>query len=433
MVKYTYLLVKFTLLFWCGLVKYAYRFVGWYHLSSEMMQRKTTTPKGHTWEKKMTKTPAKELLLAEPTANSASRLVIQALKASQDLSGVVMPDVLRTRWLGDQPKPQGVFTGLNAERFKKYKNPSVGKYGVITNIDFFEGKQFSTLAVPVYFWWIKAYKGMIEIKLCWQAGEEARKVGDMVLLEEGQLESAVQVFEYYQVSIPSLVSNNSYLNPFDFWQVLLPTCIHLKGTEQAVQTWQVCAVFSEVFRMLKPVDRDLFLAIMLRDDRFDRYTTFAASSNNHHHSDHGLLVHTAEVLLEILRIAPEYVRKSKRCDLSLTLLAGLLHDGAKADDYYRVAPNTYVTNQNCKLLGHEQTMMKWIAVACAQDVNYPQERQLQLEHAICAVRKQHDQSGVRKRKTPESFLVHEADCASARDFNLGRPSCLLNLEVSVGG
>jgi hypothetical protein len=41
------------------------------------------------------------------------------------------------------------------------------------------------------------------------------------------------------------------------------------------------------------------------------------------------------------------------------------------------------------------------------------------------VKRQHDQSGARKRKTPESFVLHEADCASARAFDKGEKSVLL--------
>jgi 23S rRNA maturation-related 3'-5' exoribonuclease YhaM len=118
--------------------------------------------------------------------------------------------------------------------------------------------------------------------------------------------------------------------------------------------------------------------------------------------------------------------------LSLTLLAALLHDLAKVGDYYRLAPNVYSTNMNCELLGHEQTMLKWIAVACAVSGCYPSERELALEHAICAVRKQHDQAGARKRKTPESFVLHKADCASARAFDLGQPSVLLTQHFVCG-
>ncbi|EDM83174.1 hypothetical protein, partial [Limnobacter sp. MED105] len=87
---------------------------------------------------------------------------------------------------------------------------------------------------------------------------------------------------------------------------------------------------------------------------------------------------------------------------------------------------------NCELLGHEQTMLKWIAVACAVSGCYSSERELALEHAICAVRKQHDQAGARKRKTPESFVLHKADCASARAFDLGQPSVLLTQHFVCG-
>ena len=77
-------------------------------------------------------------------------------------------------------------------------------------------------------------------------------------------------------------------------------------------------------------------------------------------------------------------------------------------------------------------MLKWIAVACVVSGCYPTDRELQLEHAICAVKKQHDQSGARKRKTPESFVLHEADCASARAFDKGETSVLLAHQFAQG-
>jgi hypothetical protein len=114
---------------------------------------------------------------------------------------------------------------------------------------------------------------------------------------------------------------------------------------------------------------------MLQSNRFSRFLKYAASTRSHHNGDHGLVLHTAEtvanVLLGFLAASPWQRSIGKPAfDLSLTLLAALLHDAAKVDDYYRLAPDVYSTNLNCKLLGHEQTMLKWIAAACSNSGNY---------------------------------------------------------------
>jgi hypothetical protein len=218
-------------------------------------------------------------------------------------------------------------------------------------------------------------------------------------------------------------------NPFDYAIAQLPSILNQAGGT-AICALSLCEFLSEAFRLLSPEDRSLYLGIILQSNRFPRFLKYAASTRSHHNCDHGLLLHTAEtvanVLLSFLAASPWQRSIGKPAfDLSLTLLAALLHDAAKVDDYYRLAPDVYSTNLNCKLLGHEQTMLKWISAVCAVSGGYPIERELQLEHAICAVKRQHDQSGARKRKTPESFVLHDADCASARAFDKGEKSVLL--------
>jgi 23S rRNA maturation-related 3'-5' exoribonuclease YhaM len=176
---------------------------------------------------------------------------------------------------------------------------------------------------------------------------------------------------------------------------------------------------------------------MMRNDRFDKFIKYAASTMSHHNQEHGLLIHTAEtlanVILAAVRTSPEKQNSTKpEFDLSLTLLAALLHDVAKVEDYYRLAPGAYSTNLNCQLLGHEQTLLKWIAIACATSGTYPAERELRLEHAVSAVSREHDQTGARRRKTKDSFVLHDADCASARNFDKGIESVLISQQFVQG-
>lgn len=325
---------------------------------------------------------------------------------------------------------QGALAGLNSPQFEKIRsNLSLAKVGYVIEKSHFNGTLYAKVGVPVYQYSRRGYRGMLFANLACR-GEDT--LGDRRTIEvvPEHWQTAPQAWECHWV--PELIpaQEDPDCNPFDYAQALLPESLELRGGAETVHTASLCEFLSEVFRFLNPVDRALYMDIMVQGNRFTKFLNYAASTRSHHKQEHGLLIHTAElvahVLLDALSTPREQLnRRNPRFDLSLTLLSALLHDAAKVDEYHRLAPGVYSTNLNCELLGHEQTMLKWIAVACAVSGSYPARRELKLEHAICAVKKQHDQSGARKRKTPESFALHQADCASARAFDKGETSVLL--------
>jgi hypothetical protein len=349
---------------------------------------------------------------------------------------VAMPETVYIR--RNQGSPfKGALEGLNEPQFGRLgSNFSVSKRGFIAENNHEDGVNYTKVALPVYCALRKSYKGMLFVNLAHRGADMLSDYSSLEI-EARVLECAMKVGDYYWVN--TMIPSHSGLdcNPFDYAQAVLPATLQQAGGDEVIDTSSLCGFLSEVFRFLNPEDRALYLEIMGQGKRFNKFLKYAASTRSHHNQEHGLLLHTAEtvanVLLKALATTPEGRASSKPpFDLSLTLLAALLHDAAKVDEYYRLAPDVYSSNLNCELLGHEQTMLKWIAVACAVSGCYPTDRELKLEHAICAVKKQHDQSGARKRKTPESFVLHEADCDSARAFDKGETSVLLAHQFARG-
>lgn len=308
--------------------------------------------------------------------------------------------------------------------------------GFVTSVSDRVSAQLAEVHVPIFCTLRHLYKGMIKLNLAWPVTEQAPiQPHSLIRLDLPVLVQANSDGAHYWISQPEVAEEPNWINPFHYAQLVLPESLPQPGSKVKISTQGVCEILAEVLRSLQPCDRQLYCDIMIHENRFKRFLLYSASARQHHNTDHGLLVHTAETVGNLLLNAPNHIAAQKtvqkqpqpsKPDLSLALLAALLHDAAKVEDYYRLASNVYSTNLNCELVGHEQTMMKWIAVACAISDAYPKDRQLHLEHAICAVKKQHDQSGVRKRKTAESFMLHEADCKSARNNGMGELSCLIS-------
>ncbi|MEH6999321.1 MAG: hypothetical protein V7542_13055 [Limnobacter sp.] len=323
----------------------------------------------------------------------------------------------------------GAFSGLNMPQFAKLGTGiSVAKCGYVVQRQQHGGAFYVRLAVPVYSAADHVYHGMLFVNLAC-SGPDSLEHHSIVKVLPSLWAHAVDDGKNCWVSGLSPAEDEPEYNPFYFAAAKLPSKLNQAGST-AISASSLFEFLSEAFRLLTLEDRNLYLGIMLQSNRFSKFLRYAASTRSHHNGDHGLLLHTAETVANILLdflAASSWQRSIGKpaFDLSLTLLAALLHDAAKVDDYYRLAPDVYSTNLNCKLLGHEQTMLKWIGAACAVSGGYPVERELQLEHAICAVKRQHDQSGARKRKTAESFVLHDADCASARAFDKGEKSVLL--------
>jgi hypothetical protein len=361
--------------------------------------------------------------------STQNRIMKAHFALGSQVGDVAMPEVIRVDHERGRPF-EGALSGLNEPNFRKIgTNFYLANRAIVVKKRFNQGVLHLDVMVPVYSPMQKCFKGMLQVKLACKSEDS---IDDHRSLEVDLQMWASAVFDGNTYWVERLTPDDEPLeyNPFDYAQALLPATINQPNGDVLINTASLCEFVSEVFRFLRPEDRALYLEIMLQGNRFPKFLHYAASARSHHNKEHELLVHTAEtianVLIKAMVTKPEK-RNSKKppFDLSLALLAALLHDAAKVDEYHRLAHDVYSSNLNCELIGHEQTMLKWIAVACAVSGCYPVDRELQLEHAISAVKKQFDQSGARKRKTPESFVLHEADCASARTYDKGETSVLL--------
>lgn len=151
--------------------------------------------------------------------------------------------------------------------------------------------------------------------------------------------------------------------------------------------------------------QSLFNTIFWCGERFKRYCVGQSSIRHHHACLNGNLAHSvevAEIMLSLLHLYPE----GNGC---VAIMAGLLHDAGKADEYYDRGGNTVLSNRG-RLLGHKVTIIEWIAVAREKmRVGIPDQVYVSLVHALTATGSAAAYSGLREAKTPEAALLTHAD------------------------
>ena len=162
---------------------------------------------------------------------------------------------------------------------------------------------------------------------------------------------------------------------------------------------------SELFTNLPYYFQAMFNAIFWCGDRFKRYCVGQSSIRNHHAFANGNLEHSievAEIMLSLLPIYPDGNR-------GVTIMAGLLHDAGKADEYSERYGDTVLSHRG-RLLGHKVTIVEWIAIAREKiRVGVPDAIYISLVHALTAVGSTAAYSGMREAKTPEARLLSHAD------------------------
>lgn len=151
--------------------------------------------------------------------------------------------------------------------------------------------------------------------------------------------------------------------------------------------------------------QSLFNTIFWCGERFKRYCVGQSSIRHHHACVNGNLEHSvevAEIMLSLLHLYPE----GNNC---VAIMAGLLHDAGKADEYYDRGGNTVLSNRG-RLLGHKVTIIEWIAVARDKmRVGVPDQVYVSLVHTLTATGSAAPYSGLREAKTPEAALLTHAD------------------------
>jgi 3'-5' exoribonuclease len=96
------------------------------------------------------------------------------------------------------------------------------------------------------------------------------------------------------------------------------------------------------------------------------------------------------------------------------LMAALLHDAGKADEYRLGYSGLELTTRG-KLVGHRNTIIEWIAAAIAHArITLPESHYLGLIHALTSARGAPDWLGLREPCTLDAVLLSAADRLSGQ-------------------
>lgn len=160
----------------------------------------------------------------------------------------------------------------------------------------------------------------------------------------------------------------------------------------------------------------LFNSVFWCGERFRRYCTGPSSLRGHHACQSGNLRHSVEVAETMLHL----LRLYDTADPGLSVMAGLLHDAGKADEYIQRSGGMAMS-QRGKLLGHKMTVVEWLAVARSKmRMGVPEDAYLSLVHALTASVGAPEYLGLREAVTPEAMLLSQADRASGKADLLNR-------------
>ncbi len=170
--------------------------------------------------------------------------------------------------------------------------------------------------------------------------------------------------------------------------------------------------------------RHLFNAILWDADRFRSFCHAPASIRNHHAYPGGLLQHTIETAELALKLSED----TPGVHHSLMLMAALLHDVGKAEEYEPNRGSGWHMTDRGKLIGHGTTIIEWLASAAAQPcVDLDDELYLALLHILTAKQGAPDWLGLRVPAMLEAEILSQADRLS------GKSNLLQYLQNPHGG
>ena len=170
--------------------------------------------------------------------------------------------------------------------------------------------------------------------------------------------------------------------------------------------------FRQLWEQLSRPMRAWFNALFWHQPgRWERFLMGPASIGYHHARKHGLFIHSVDCALRALRAAQD----DALVDVDVLLMASLLHDLGKADEYVLSKRfNACKLSERGALMGHRLSTLEWMAAAreVVQAQDAPDEaRVMAVYHAINACNAQ-DWVGLRPPRTPEAFYLASADALS---------------------
>ncbi len=148
--------------------------------------------------------------------------------------------------------------------------------------------------------------------------------------------------------------------------------------------------------------RFLFNAIFWNGGRFERFCTMPSTICGQPSGGNGNLRHAVEVAVTMR----DRCRASGEGSPSLCILAGLLHDAGKADEYRLHTSGEWALTDRGRLLGHKITVMEWVAEANAKwNLMLPERNYMALMHCLAASINAPDWLGMGRPATPEAALL----------------------------
>lgn len=162
--------------------------------------------------------------------------------------------------------------------------------------------------------------------------------------------------------------------------------------------------------------RHLFDAIFWQGGRFHRFVAGPSSLKGHHRAPNGNLRHSVEVAEHAVALAAV---DTVAC-AEVLILAGLLHDAGKADEY-RLVRQRFELSDRGRLVGHRHTVIEWIAAARAcHRVIVPEADYLALVHALTCAKGAPEWLGLREPQSLDAAILSAADRLSAQGELIGR-------------
>lgn len=165
--------------------------------------------------------------------------------------------------------------------------------------------------------------------------------------------------------------------------------------------------------MLPRCMKYLFNGIFWDGRRFQRFLMGPSSLRGHHKGRNGNLRHTLEVAETVLKLSEN---RPKVCRPVL-LIAVLLHDAGKADEYkFNCRRGLFEISDRGALIGHKLTVLEWIAaVKVKYRLMIPDAHYLGLIHALMATKGVPESAGLREPRSLEAMLLSMADRLSGNE------------------
>lgn len=274
------------------------------------------------------------------------------------------------------------------------KNLDVGNHMCLTESMFFrilELAESSSLLVNS--------KSTLEIRWPRKGWERNLQIGDVVSVKFNHIVPPASgkkiISRLVKLQQPTSSINIFDLVPFDW-----------------VQDRSLIQRASAILNSISEAHRLLFNAIFWNADRFKRFCIQPSSLIGHHSELNGNLRHTVEVAEFMCKLCTE----RSFANLDLGILAALLHDSGKSDEYIATNHGSWYMSERGKLLGHKITALEWISAATAKwNIQLPKDHYEGLLHVLTAAPNAPEWLGIRQPALPEAHLLSIADRLSGSD------------------